>query len=88
MKFTAIALAATAIAAAAPAAAEVYTFTQDGVRFDVNETVQDGVRLIEGRDSSGATFSYKVRGTQVSGTYRGEPVFFNVSAKSQKTASR
>lgn len=87
--FTALALSAATLVAAAPATAEVYSFTRDGVRFNVNETVQNGVRLIEGRDSSGATFSYEVRGTQVSGTYRGEPVFFSVpAAKAQKIVMR
>jgi len=86
---TLFALAAGIAAAAAPAAAEVYSFHQSGITYKVQDNVRDGVRVIEGTDSSGAAFTYKVVGNQVSGTYRGEPVFFNVpAAKPQKVASR
>lgn len=87
--FSYLAVAASMAAVAAPAAAEIYSFKQDGIVFDFRDTVRDGVRIIEGSDSSGATFSYRVENGQVSGVYRGEPVFFAVpSAKSRKLAAR
>jgi hypothetical protein len=90
MKFVTLATFAAAVAAvAAPAAAENYSFSRNGVTYQVVDTVRDGVRVIEGKDSSGAAFAYKVRGNQVSGTYRGAPVFFTVATpKPQKVASR
>jgi hypothetical protein len=84
MKFTTlIALAATTLAAAAPAAAETYKFAHDGVVYKVNETERNGVRTIQGRDSSGSYFTYRVRGTKVSGFYGRRAVSFDMPARTE-----
>jgi hypothetical protein len=86
---TTIALAATSvIALAAPAFAQDYSFTRDGVEYRVQETVKKDVRLIEGRDSAGGSFFYRVRGNRVSGIHNGQTVSFDVRDADQKIASR
>ena len=91
MKFIPIfAIAATALVAAAPAAAESYKFSRDGMYYKVNETQRDGVRTIQGRDSSGAYFTYRVRGNKVTGFYGRQAVAFDMpaSADVRQIASR
>jgi hypothetical protein len=85
-----IAIAATAFVAAAPAAAEDYKFTRDGMIYKVSETERDGIRTIQGRDSSGTYFNYRVRGTRVTGFYGRQPVSFAMPAKAdvRQIASR
>ncbi|MDB5689395.1 MAG: hypothetical protein JWL91_1271 [Sphingomonas bacterium] len=73
-----LALAATAFVSAAPAAAENYKFTREGVSYKVNETARDGVRTLQGRDSSGTYFTYRVRGSKVTGVYGRQPVSFDM----------
>jgi len=91
MKFiTTLALAATSVAAlATPAMAQDYSFTRDGVEYRVQETVSKGVRLIEGRDSAGGSFFYRVRGNRVSGVHNGQSVSFDARDSAvEKIASR
>jgi hypothetical protein len=93
MKFfttTAIVLAATGAATlAVPAAAQDYSFTRDGVEYRVRETAAKGVRIIEGRDSAGGTFFYRVRGNRVSGVHNGQTVSFDARNQApQKIATR
>jgi len=81
MKFIPVlAIAATAFVSAAPAAAESYKFARDGVVYKVSETERNGIRTIQGRDSSGTYFTYRVRGTKITGFYGRQPVSFNMPA--------
>jgi hypothetical protein len=87
--FTTLAIATSVGALAAPAIAQDYSFTRDGVEYRVQETVSKGVRIIQGRDSSGGSFSYRVRGNRVSGTHNGQTVSFDArNSATQKIASR
>jgi hypothetical protein len=88
--FTTLAIAATSVTAlAAPAVAKDYSFTRNGVEYRVQETVSKGVRIIQGRDSSGGSFSYRVRGNRVSGVHNGQTVSFDArNSAVQKIASR
>jgi hypothetical protein len=85
-----LAIAATALIATAPVAAESYKFARDGVVYKVNETEQNGVRTIQGRDSSGSYFTYRVRGTKVTGFYGRRAVSFEMPANAdvRQIASR
>ena len=88
---TSLALTVATFAAAAPAAAaEVYSFSQDGILYKVHETEHQGVRIIEGQDSYGANFSYRVHGAKVTGIYDGKSVEFYspAAARTREIASR
>lgn len=65
--------------AAAPAMAE--SFTRDGEAYEYAVKSYGNYQLITGTNlSTGAAFSLRVKGAQVSGSYAGSPVRFRAEA--------
>ncbi len=82
-----LALATISMLVAAPAMA-AETFTRDGVSYEYNVTQSGDYQLITGRDlSTGRTFSLKVRGTHVNGTYGDNSVAFEAPKNEQLASS-
>lgn len=84
-------IAAAAVAAPALAADVSYSFERDGTRFNVTETVREGVRYIDGVDVRGnRPFHLRVKNGWVDGDFAGSSVSYAApkSARLDQTASR
>ena len=74
--------AAFALVAAGTASAATpteYSFTRDGLVYQVSETNLGDHTLLEGRDSLGRKFSFRVEGKKVDGHYDGERTRFSIA---------